>query len=183
MGVFKLGGMTLKSLFKKAPTRRYPHEVREPFERTRGQIDMADMKNCILCGMCERKCPALCIRVDKAAETWTYEPYKCIACDSCVRACPKKVLVMKQDRPPVATALSSVEYTKSPLTPEEIAEKERKEAEKKAKIQAALAAEKERKEAEKKAKIQAALAAKKAKEEAARKAADEQAGEAQAASE
>jgi len=142
MGVFKLGGMTLKSLFKKAPTRRYPYEVREPFERTRGQIAMADMKGCILCGLCERKCPAICIKVDKQEETWTYEPYKCIACDSCVRSCPKKVLVMKQDRPPITTAPEPVVFKKPPLTPEELAEKERKEAEKKAKIQAALAAKK-----------------------------------------
>lgn len=31
MGVFKLGGLTLKSLFSKRATRKYPYEVREAF--------------------------------------------------------------------------------------------------------------------------------------------------------
>ena len=66
MGVFKLGGMTLKSLFKKAPTRRYPYEKREDFARARGRIDMIDIHDCIFCGMCERKCPADSIQVDRA---------------------------------------------------------------------------------------------------------------------
>ena len=150
MGVFKLGGMTLGSLFKQAPTRKYPYEKREPFERTRGQIDMADMKTCILCSMCQKKCPALAIEVDKANETWTYYPYKCIACDACVRVCPKKVLVNVNERPPITTAPAPVVHTKPPLTPEELAEKERKEAEKKAKIAAAMAAKKAKEEAAKK---------------------------------
>ena len=38
MGVFKLAGMTVKSLFSKAPTRKYPYEKREPFERTRAGV-------------------------------------------------------------------------------------------------------------------------------------------------
>ena len=44
MGVFKLGGLTLKSLFSKRPTRRYPYKVRETFENARGQIDMIDIQ-------------------------------------------------------------------------------------------------------------------------------------------
>lgn len=156
MGVFKLGGMTLKSLFSKAPTRKYPYEVRPPFERTRGQIEMGDIKNCIFCGMCQRKCPANAIVVDKQNETWTYEPYKCIACDSCVRACPKQVLNMLQECPPVTTKPTAIVVKKPPLTPEELAEKERKEAEKKAKIEAAKAAKKAKEEAAAKAAAEAA---------------------------
>lgn len=137
MGIFKLGKMTLGSLFKKAPTRKYPYEIREPFERTRGRIEMADMKACILCGLCQRKCPALAIEVDRKEETWTYHPYKCIFCDSCVRNCPKSCLEMKHQYPAVTTKPVSEVREKPPLTPEELAEKERKEAEKKAKIEAA----------------------------------------------
>ena len=141
MGVFKLGGMTLKSLFKKAPTRKYPYETREPFERSRGSIEMIDIKSCIFCSMCAKKCPADCIEVDKKNETWTHYPYKCIACDACVRACPKSVLASVQVAPPITTKPEPV-VVKPEWTAEEIAEKERKEAEKKAKIEAALAAKK-----------------------------------------
>jgi ech hydrogenase subunit F len=135
VGVFKLGGMTLKSLFTKAPTRRYPYEKREPFERSRGHIDMIDIHDCIFCGMCQRKCPADAIVVDRKASKWTYWPYKCVACDSCVRACPKSDLEMLQARPETTDDVSkTVVYA---LTAEEIAEKERLAAEKKAKILAA----------------------------------------------
>ena len=103
MGVFKLAGMTVKSLFTKAPTRKYPYEKREPFERTRAGVTLADPKGCIHCGICEKKCPALAIKVNKAAETWTYEPPKGVACQACVAACPKKVLETVRHYPPVTT--------------------------------------------------------------------------------
>ncbi len=139
MGLFKLGGMTLSGLFGKPATRKYPFETREPYARTRGRIEMDDMKACILCGLCSTRCPALCIEVDKGAETWTYWPYKCIACDSCVRACPKHVLSMQPAHAPVAVDMEAVVCTKPPLSPEELAEKKRKEAERAAKIEAAKA--------------------------------------------
>ena len=103
MGVFKLGGLTLKSLFSKRPTRRYPYEVRETFENARGQIDMIDIHDCIFCGMCQRKCPADSIVVDRDESRWTYWPYKCVACGACVAACPTKDLAMLKERPPITT--------------------------------------------------------------------------------
>lgn len=130
MGVFKLGGLTLKSLFSKAPTRRYPYERREPYARTRGRIDMIDVHKCIFCGMCERKCPADSIIIDKAESRWTYYPYKCVACNACVEACPTDDLEMLQERPPITTDnKSTVVYE---LTEEEKVEKARIAAEKKA---------------------------------------------------
>lgn len=148
MGVFKLAGMTVKSLFGKAPTRKYPYEKREPFERTRGGVTMGDIKGCIHCSICEKKCPANAIKVDKAAETWTHWPYKCIACDACVRACPKHVIVTEQAHPPVTTKPAPVTF-KPEWTEEELAEKARKEAEKKAKIEAAKKAKAAKAAAEK----------------------------------
>ncbi len=145
MGVFKLGGMTLKSLFKKAPTRRYPYEKREPFERTRGQIDMIDIHDCIFCGLCQRKCPADSIVVDRNESRWEYFPYKCVACDSCVRSCPKHDLKMMQERPSITT--NAKESRVYELTPEEKEEKARREAEKKAQAAAKAAAAKAAKEA------------------------------------
>ncbi len=139
MGLFKFGATTLGSLFSKPATRKYPYERRGPYARTRGRIEMEDMKACILCGLCSTRCPASCIEVDKQAETWTYWPYKCIACDSCVRACPKGVLSMRPEHAPATTDMESVVCEKPPLSPEEQAEKERKEAERAAKVAAAKA--------------------------------------------
>ena len=123
MGVFKLGGMTLKSLFKKAPTRKYPIERREPFERTRGHIDMADIESCILCGLCSKKCPALAIKVERDKKTWTYFPYKCIFCSSCVHVCPKSCLVQEKHYPAVTTNPQAQVHKKPELTPQQKAEK------------------------------------------------------------
>ncbi len=148
MGVFKLGGMTLKSLFKKAPTRRYPYEKREPFERTRGQIDMIAVDDCIFCGSCQRKCPADAIIVDRDSSRWEYLPYRCIACDSCVRACPTHDLKMLQDRPPITTDnMTMLVYE---LTEEEREKRARAAAEKKA-AAAAKAAQAKKKQAEERA--------------------------------
>ena len=147
MGIMHLGKMTLSSIFKKPETRKYPYEVREPFARTRGQIDMTDIHDCIYCGRCQKQCPADCIEVDRKAASWKYAPYKCIACDSCVRACPKDVLFMVQNRPSITTdPHSAVEYA---LTAEEIAERDRIAAEKKAKALAAKKAKEEREAAKK----------------------------------
>ncbi len=139
MGVFKLAGMTVKGLFSKAPTRKYPYEKREPFERTRGGIAMIDVKKCIMCGICAKKCPANAIAVDKAAETWTHWPYKCIACSACVDACPKNDIEVERHYPPVTTCPQPI-VCKPEWTEEELAEKARIAAEKKAKAEAARAA-------------------------------------------
>lgn len=142
MGVFKLGGLTLKSLFTKRATRRYPNERRDDFPRARGQIDMIDIHKCIFCGLCQRKCPADSILVEKSEYKWTYWPYKCVACGACVSACPTKDIEMLQQRPPITTDnMTTVIYE---LTAEEKAEKEREAAEKKA---AALKAAQEKKAA------------------------------------
>ena len=142
MGAFKLGGLTLKSLFTKRATRKYPYETREPYDRARGQIDMIDVHKCIFCGICQRKCPADSIVVDKNESRWTYWPYKCIACGACVTACPTKDLEMLQNRPPITTDnMTTLVYE---LSEEEKAEKARIAAEKKA---AALKAAEEKKKA------------------------------------
>lgn len=142
MGIMKLVPTTLRSLFKKAPTRKYPYEVREPFPRTRGSIDLIDIHDCIFCGMCQRQCPADAIEVDRKASKWTHWPYKCIVCDSCVRVCPKNDITLSTERPAITTDVSvKLEYA---LTAEEIAEKERLAAEKKAKILAARKAKQQR---------------------------------------
>lgn len=142
MGVMKLGKVTLTGLFKRPSTRRYPKEKREPYPRTRGQIDLIDIHDCIFCGMCQRQCPADAIVVDKKASKWTYMPYKCIACDSCVRGCPKHDIKMLSERPAITTDVSQKRVYA--LTAEEIAERERVAAEKKAKILAARKAKQER---------------------------------------
>lgn len=94
MGSFKLGGMTLKSIFSKPETILYPIEQKPAPEGLKGHITN-DIDVCILCGICERTCPAGVLKVSKPDSTWTIDPFGCVQCGSCVRACPKDCLVME----------------------------------------------------------------------------------------
>jgi formate hydrogenlyase subunit 6/NADH:ubiquinone oxidoreductase subunit I len=94
MAVLKLGKMVMGSLFKKPATLMYPVVPREWQERTRGHIDIA-IEDCILCGICARKCPTKAITVAKDAQSWTIHRMQCIQCSCCVEVCPKKCLENK----------------------------------------------------------------------------------------
>jgi len=80
------------NLFTKPATRKYPYTKREPFKSTRGCIDV-DIDKCILCGICQKKCPSDAIKVDKKNNTWEIDSYKCIVCNVCVESCPKKCII------------------------------------------------------------------------------------------
>ena len=103
MGSFRLGGMTLGSLFKRPETLRYPFEVKEPPQGLKGHI-VNDVSRCIVCGICARVCPAGALAVDKKARTWAIDPFRCVQCGSCARACPKACLSMDPAYTPVATS-------------------------------------------------------------------------------
>lgn len=107
MGGFKLGKMTLRSLFGKPATVRYPYERRELYPAMRGHI-VNDIDACILCGMCVRVCPADALTVDRKAGDWTINPYKCVQCANCVRECPKSSLSMERESTPVTSGMSTL---------------------------------------------------------------------------
>lgn len=93
MKTFRIAKVLFKSMFKKPATLMYPVVPREWQERTRGSIDLYK-DDCILCGICGRRCPADAIEVDRKAGTWTIHRMQCIQCGECVAACPKKCLGM-----------------------------------------------------------------------------------------
>ena len=82
-----------KSLFSKSACKMYP--VREPvfFERTRGRIESESSK-CILCTLCEKRCPTGAIVVDQKQRTWQIDRFRCILCGNCVASCKPNALKM-----------------------------------------------------------------------------------------
>jgi ech hydrogenase subunit F len=91
----------ISSLFQKSATLPFPKEPKKTFPVTRGHVEV-DMEQCILCGMCQRKCPTGAITVDRAGKTWSIAQFDCCQCSSCVDNCPKKCLRM-DNNPPAPT--------------------------------------------------------------------------------
>ncbi|MDR3294259.1 MAG: 4Fe-4S dicluster domain-containing protein [Clostridiales Family XIII bacterium] len=96
MAILKIGKMIMGSLFKKPATLMYPVIPRQWQEKTRGHIEVV-MADCILCGICARKCPTDAITVAKDARTWTIQRMQCVQCSCCVEVCPKKCLTNKNE--------------------------------------------------------------------------------------
>lgn len=136
MGSFKLVTMTLGAMFKKPETIQYPTQKRFAPEGLKGHI-VNDMPRCILCGICEKRCPTGALTVEKNEGTWTIDRFRCVQCGSCVRECPEHCLSMDPAYTPVALEMSKSTYRKPELNDQE---KAAKEEEKAARIKAALEA-------------------------------------------
>lgn len=94
MKLMDFASIALKNLFSKPATSNYPFEPAVYPERSRGHIEI-DIDDCIMCGMCQRKCPSSAITVDRANKTWSIERMGCVQCENCVAGCPKKCLHIK----------------------------------------------------------------------------------------
>ncbi|HOW15587.1 4Fe-4S dicluster domain-containing protein [Methanosarcina sp.] len=94
MGMLNL---VLTNVTHKPATRLYPFEIRAPFKEFKGRIAFAP-ENCILCGLCQKKCPPDAITVTKADKTWEINLFRCIMCTECVAGCPKNCLSVSNER-------------------------------------------------------------------------------------
>ncbi len=130
---------SLKNLFKKPVTTKYPFEPAVYPERSRGHIEI-EIDNCIGCGMCVRSCPLGALQVNRAKGLWAINRFDCIACGYCVEKCPKKCLFMKPGYQTPGEQKNEDVFVKSPEQLEKEA-KQREEAAAKAAAaqQAALA--------------------------------------------
>ncbi len=81
----------LKNAMSKPYTSNYPFTPYEHFPGTRADVTF-DGKLCILCGLCERSCPAQCIMIHKEETKIEYLNTQCIRCGTCARVCPTKAI-------------------------------------------------------------------------------------------
>lgn len=105
--MFELTPVLLRNLFRGPATRRYPLTVREPFLRTRGELEN-EIGRCTFCGRCARRCPSRCIEVDPAAGLWRWDPFACLYCGVCVEECPVHGLRQKETGRRPATVRETV---------------------------------------------------------------------------
>lgn len=154
MAEFKLGRMTLKSLFSKPATKLYPIEKPHYFEQTKGRVHITP-DSCRYCGLCANACPTGAIEVDRKELTWAIERFHCIQCRSCIEACRENALEMHNHYTEPACERVVEVYT---VSADERLRREKaaaEKAEKAARLKAEMAAKKKA-EAEAKAKEQAA---------------------------
>jgi len=102
--ILKMFKVVINALFKKSACEMYPIKPARVYDNTKGQIEI-DAPKCILCTLCDKKCPTHAIKVDRAGRTWKINYFQCIYCNNCVEICPKKCLNM-------STQYSAPEATK-----------------------------------------------------------------------
>ena len=126
MGEFKLGRMTLKSLFSKPATKLYPVEPPQFFPTSKGHV-VIDTDRCRFDGSCANLCPTGALEVDRKALTWSIDRFKCIQCRNCIEVCVEDALHMEN-----TYATPSTEHVREvfEVTPVDRERREREAAEK-----------------------------------------------------
>jgi Formate hydrogenlyase subunit 6/NADH:ubiquinone oxidoreductase 23 kD subunit (chain I) len=112
MSFLPMAGTALKNLFSRPATRLYPFVKRDPFAGTRGNISI-DFTQCILCGICARRCPTHAITVSKERKEWSMDHLSCVICTNCVIVCPKKCLKLENEATQSVPAAASSERTET----------------------------------------------------------------------
>src|SRR5690554_4069157 len=109
--------VTLKHLFKRKATIKYPEEKRtfSPVYRGRHMLmrDEEGRERCTACGLCALSCPAEAItmkaverkpeekhlyREEKYAEIYEINMLRCIFCGLCEEACPKQAIYLTKSK-------------------------------------------------------------------------------------
>ncbi|WP_457566697.1 NuoI/complex I 23 kDa subunit family protein [Caldithrix abyssi] len=151
-------GVTFKHLFVPSVTVQYPKEKVELPPRSRMQL-FVRIEDCIGCRQCERACPVDCIEIDliKAdkdedlglTSNGKKKPFhvirfdidmsKCCFCNLCTFPCPTECIHMTPDYEYAQEDRSNLIFQFSNYTAEQVAELQKREAEKAAARAAAKA--------------------------------------------
>lgn len=110
MAIMNFSFTALKNLFSKPATVNYPQVQPNYPEQSRGHIEI-NIDDCIMCGLCSRKCMSGAITVDRSTKTWSIERMGCVQCGACVIACPKKCLNMAVGYSAVSTEKTVDSYS------------------------------------------------------------------------
>jgi NADH-quinone oxidoreductase subunit I len=109
MPIVKGLALTLRRMFSKPVTRRYPKEKREAAFGYRGlhalvRDPQTGLAKCVGCGLCAAVCPSRCINIHTADGTdhtkvvnrYEIEVLRCVFCGFCMEACPFGAVMLTQ---------------------------------------------------------------------------------------
>lgn len=132
--VVKGMGLTIKRVFSKTVTVRYPDELRPFAPVYRGmhvlKRDEEGRENCTACGLCAVACPAEAItmtaaerkpgeehlyREEKYAAEYNINMLRCIFCGLCEEACPKEAVFLTDRIVPTSFERNDFVYGKDKL--------------------------------------------------------------------
>lgn len=95
---------SLRNLFSRPATRRYPTVSRPPFAGARGALQL-DLGACNFCERCAKRCPTEALRVSREERSLAFDELLCISCGACVEVCAKHSLLLAE-RPAAVLAVA-----------------------------------------------------------------------------
>lgn len=103
----------ISNLCHKYSTRLHPFVKRPPLPGTRAKL-VFTADTCILCKLCERKCPSKVISLDMEKSTWSLNVMGCVSCGLCAEVCPTKSIVMAEEYRAPLTERTTLTYQCTP---------------------------------------------------------------------
>ncbi|HTY15621.1 MAG TPA: 4Fe-4S dicluster domain-containing protein [Methanoregulaceae archaeon] len=117
MAFFEMAKTALRTVVRRPATILYPVEPAKKTDISRGHV-VIDESRCISCRLCEKRCPAQAIVVNKEEKTWQIDRLRCVVCRACVDVCPVTCLFMDTQYTAPMTARSidtiTITYVKPP---------------------------------------------------------------------